>query len=245
MNEIPKIIHQLWKTRQVPLRWQDAVETVQRYHRGWQYRLWTDAEIDEYVATHHPDFHPAFASFQRQIMRVDVFRYILMHDIGGLYCDLDYEFVRRYDYGGTEVVLCLEHDEDYGYDDTQIANFFMASAPGHAYWKDMLDEVKRNPPVTSDWVDVYNATGPGLTTRVFLANRDSYQNVRLTPKPVFSPERIHGRKERSIFRNSGVTYGFHHGWGSWKERLTPSYLRKKAEKIVKRLRRRIRALQQA
>jgi len=31
--------------------------------------------------------------------------------------------------------------------------------------------------------------------------------------------------------NSGITYGFHHGWGSWRDRLSFAYLK---EKVAKR-----------
>jgi mannosyltransferase OCH1-like enzyme len=79
-------------------------------------------------------------------MRVDTFRYVLMQDIGGLYCDLDYEFVRPYDYAGADVVLSLEYDEAYGDDVNQIANYVFASVPGHPLWTDMLASLAANPP---------------------------------------------------------------------------------------------------
>jgi len=80
--QIPRIIHQLWKDEHVPGRWREAVASVMRYHKGWEYRLWTDALVDDYVRTKHPRFYPVFAGMNRHIMRVDVFRYVLMHDIG-------------------------------------------------------------------------------------------------------------------------------------------------------------------
>jgi hypothetical protein len=41
---------------------------------------------------------------------------------------------------------------------------------------------------------------------------------------------VHGRRERKIYVNSGITYGFHHGWGSWRERLSWPYLKQKLAK---------------
>src|SRR2546423_11158032 len=111
--KIPRIIHQLWKTEDVPKRWRAAVDSVKRYHKGWEYRLWTDVLIDDYVRTRHSRFYPVFAGMNRHIMRIDVFRYVLMHDIGGVYCDLHYAFVRPHDYGDAEIVLSLQ---DHGAD---------------------------------------------------------------------------------------------------------------------------------
>jgi mannosyltransferase OCH1-like enzyme len=230
---IPRIVHQLWKVETVPARWRDAVHSVRRYHKGWEYRLWTDELMDRHVRTHHPELQRAFAQFERQIMRVDVFRYVLMHDFGGLYCDLDYEFVRPYDYSGADVVLSLEYDIAYGDDADQIANYFFASAPQHQLWKDVLAAVQFHPPSVADQSDVCVATGPAFLTGVFKAHSERYQNVRLAPKPVFSPRRVHGRRERKFYVNSGITYGFHHGWGSWRDRANAAYLKQRLLKLLR------------
>ena len=66
--QIPRIIHQLWKDEHVPGRWREAVASVMRYHKGWEYRLWTDALVDDYVRTKHPRFYPVFAGMNRHIM---------------------------------------------------------------------------------------------------------------------------------------------------------------------------------
>jgi len=229
--QIPRIIHQLWKDEHVPARWRDAVASVQRYHKGWDYRLWTDALVDDYVRATHPRFYPVFAGMNRHIMRIDVFRYVLMHDIGGLYCDLDYEFVRPYDYDDASVVLSLEYDVAFGDPVDQVANYLIASAPGHPFWRDVLDNLQQHPPHAEQSTDVCLVTGPWYLTGRYFKNRSRYQGVRLTSKPVFSPRRIHGRRERKFYVNSGITHGFHHGWGSWRDRLSLAYLK---EKVTKR-----------
>jgi mannosyltransferase OCH1-like enzyme len=228
--QIPRIVHQLWKDGNVPVRWRDAVASVMRYHKGWEHRLWTDALIDDYVRTKHPRFYPVFAGMNRHIMRVDVFRYVLMHDIGGLYCDLDYEFVRPYDYGEASVVLSLEYDVAFGDPVDQVANYLFASTPGHPFWRDVLDNLQQHPPYAAEPTDVCLATGPWYLSGLFFKNRNRYDGVRLTSKPVFSPRRVHGRHERKFYVNTGVTYGFHHGWGSWRDRMTFAYLRQKLAK---------------
>lgn len=232
---IPKIVHQLWKTEVIPAQWADSVESVKRYHPGWEYRLWTHEMMDDYIRNEHPDLNPVYSGFSRRIMRVDVFRYALMNDIGGLYCDLDYEFLRPYDYADAQIVLSLELDEAYGDPHSGIANFFLASVPKHPLWADLLDEVKSRPPVSESFYDVPIVTGPGLVSRVFFGNQHRYEGVVLTPQPTFSPRRLHGRSERKIYLNSGVTYGFHHGWGSWKERWSWAYIGPKIKSIQTKL----------
>jgi mannosyltransferase OCH1-like enzyme len=227
---IPRVVHQLWKTEDIPARWQDAVASVKRYHKGWEYRLWTDAQVDAYVREHQPRFYPVFAGFDRHIMRVDVFRYILMHDIGGVYCDLDYEFVRPFDYGDADLVLSLEFDEAYGDDMNQVANYVFASAKGHPLWRDVLDGLEQQAPQSLISTDVCMVTGPWYLTGQFYKNRSRYEGVRLTPKPVLSPRRVHGRREQRFYVNSGITHGFHHGWGSWRDRLKWAHVKQKLRK---------------
>ena len=233
--KVPPIIHQTWKSENVPLRWRHLVESVKRHHPGWEYRLWTDAAMNEHVRANHPQLFPVYEAFPKNVMRADVFRYVVMHDLGGLYCDLDYEFLRPYPYGDTQLVLSEEFSSSRpGAADGQIANYVFASAPGHPLWKDMLDDLIRNPPRISTIDDIIPATGPGFLTRIFLANRQKYEGVVVHEKPAFSPPRIRGRNERQILLDSGRTYGLHHAWGSWKERWSGHYLRKKAMRLLGR-----------
>jgi mannosyltransferase OCH1-like enzyme len=226
---IPKIIHQTWKTTDIPPRFQRAVDSVKRYHADWEYRLWTDEDIDNYVREHHADFYPAFVAFPRHIMRVDLIRYLILYDMGGVYCDLDYEFLRPYDYSGYDMIMSLERDLSYGDQCNTISNYIMASCPGHPFWAYVVDDMKQNPPVTHSYTDVLTATGPGYISRHFfeLYPKEQWPGVKLTPRPVFSPYRIHGKHERKLMLNSGITYGFHQGSGTWKERFSLAYLKTK------------------
>jgi mannosyltransferase OCH1-like enzyme len=154
-----------------------------------------------------------------------------MHDIGGLYCDLDYEFVRPYDYGDAQLVFSLEYDVAYGDEVNQVANYVFASVPGHALWRDVLEDLERSPPSPNTvQADVCLVTGPWYLSGVFFKNQGRYDGVRLTPKPTFSPRRVHGRRERKFYVNSGITYGFHYGWGSWRDRLSLGHLKERVEK---------------
>ena len=183
--------------------------------------------MDDHVKRQHPLFYPIYAGFNRHIMRVDVFRYILMHDFGGIYCDLDFEFLRPFDFSKDDVVMTKERDVDYGDAWDGIGNYFFASVKGHQLWKDCLRDLTENTPSTGNYLDVLGATGPDFLWRVFCRNKDGYKGVNLTPRPVFSPHRTHGPNERKYYLNSGVTYGFHIGAGTWKERGSWLYWKRK------------------
>ena len=233
MSGIPKIIHQLWKTDQIPRRWVKAVRSVRRCHPGWEYRLWTDEKMEVHVRDHHPEIYETYMGFDLNIMRADIFRYILMYDFGGMYCDLDYEFVRPFDYENEELVLSLEYDKAYGDGENQLANFVFASVPQHKLWQEILENIRLFPPVISGNLDVCVATGPKLVTRCFYSDENGHPRAKLTHQPVLSPRRVHGPYERKFYINSGVTYGFHHGWGSWRGRWNFGYLKLRLTKILR------------
>ena len=232
-KHIPPLVHQTWKNNEVPKRWQDPVASVKRAHSSWQYKLWTDADIDAYVKEHHPDLYPTFAAYNKPIMRADAIRYVLMYDLGGLYCDMDYEFLRPFDYGNHEVVLSWEFSPDYGDDIAQVANYVFASRPGHPFWRDVIDEMIRGPNLAAEYDQVPGITGPEMLSRVYFNNSENYSGVYITERPVHSPFRIHGVKERKVLMNNGLTIGFHHGTGTWKDRLSAAYWRRKLKKIFK------------
>jgi mannosyltransferase OCH1-like enzyme len=231
---IPRVLHQTSRTAELPKRWRHTIDATRRLHSDWRYELWTDQRMNRYIDERHPRLAPVFHGFERGIMRADVIRYVALHDMGGLYCDTDYEFLRPFAFGEARLVLSMEFDRSYGDASDQVANYVMASAAGHPFWRDVLEELIANPPHTESYDDVCSATGPALLSRVFFANRDQYAGVLVTPRPVLSPYRLRGRNERQLLLNSGVTYGFHHACGSWKERWTPLYLKRKAAKLLGR-----------
>lgn len=201
-------------------------------HPGWQYELWTNKRARNYVSEHHPQLAKTFNNYEREIMRADVIRYVALNDFGGAYTDLDYEFIRPYDYSGADLVVAMEFDRNYGDRDDVVAGFFLASAPGHPFWGDVLQHLIEHPPTTHTYRDVVRATGPRMLSRVFFANQQKYHAVRVEPRPVFSPYRMRGRNEREMLLNSGVTHGIHHAWGSWRERWTPTYFKAKTAKVL-------------
>jgi mannosyltransferase OCH1-like enzyme len=60
MSAIPRILHQTWKTREVPERFRGYVASWRRHHPDWEYRLWTDADNDDFIRTRYPDFLGTF-----------------------------------------------------------------------------------------------------------------------------------------------------------------------------------------
>lgn len=219
---IPKIIHQTWKTSEVPKTWKPFVDKVQSLNSDWEYRLWSDSDNDDFVKEHYPDFYPVFKGFQKNIMRADVIRYLIMDKIGGVYLDLDYEMLSPFDFGDESLVLPKNRSLAFGDNRDALGNCVFASEAGHPFWKDVIKDLSDNPPVVNDYNEVIGATGPQLLTRVFYDNQ--YDDFHLPERLEYHPPTPKNKRAIAQIKSNGVSKGIHHPWGSWREKWKISRL---------------------
>jgi len=152
---IPRIIHQTWKTADVPARWHPWRDSWQRHHPGWRYMFWTDDDNRALVATHYPWALELYDGFPDHINRVDAIRFFLLHRYGGLYVDLDFEALRPIAplLDGAEVLMGVEPEAHFREAPHAamlgitriVCNAFMASVPGHPLWEQCFAQLLRGP----------------------------------------------------------------------------------------------------
>jgi mannosyltransferase OCH1-like enzyme len=235
---IPKLIHQTWKTDDIPKRHQPFVNKIKSLNPEWSYKLWTDRDNDEFVKKEFPELYRGFAGFSRNIMRADVIRYLIMYKIGGVYLDLDYEVLKPFDFENKSIVLPLWLSVKEGDRADILGNFFLASVPGHGFWLDVINDLINNPPIVTDYTRVLEATGPIFMTKIYNSHR--YHDIDVPEKNIYNP--IHhpntigyGKKYIDKIRNNGVSLGIHYTWGSWIERLTLAYFKAKIRTEISRM----------
>ena len=140
---IPKIIHQTWKTKQIPsvydLRW---IDSWKKYNPDWEYKLWTDEDLRNLVKDKYSWFLPIYDTYPHNIFRVDAARYFILHHHGGLYVDLDFECLKSFD-------PLLDNNVVFGYrPDNQdvvryynIPNALMMSVQYHPFWEIVFEKM--------------------------------------------------------------------------------------------------------
>jgi len=232
---IPKLIHQTAKTAEVPEKWRPYQKTVQELHPDWTYKLWTDEDNLAFVTKEFPDFLDTYLKLPKNIMRADVIRYLLLYRLGGLYMDMDYEMLKPFDLNEHECMLCWESNGEFGPGNDKLAKAIMASAPGHPFFKLVIDELKAHPPLADD-ADVEASTGPALITRLFREKAQSSDwKIFTPPHGVFIPFIPQNRRQYDALVAKGVAYGIHYCTGTWREYSFPRRMRARMGKGLRRV----------
>lgn len=163
--QIPRIIHQTWKTTDIPAMFSPQwAASWRELNPGWEYRFWTDAEIDCFVRESFPEFYPVFQTYDVNIKRVDAFRYLVLKKLGGVYADLDSMCLKPLEelLRGHYLLLGSQQAGDWMLSDGDVCNAIMASVPEHPFWEGITVDLARHASR-----DVLQATGPNfLTDRV-------------------------------------------------------------------------------
>lgn len=222
---IPKIIHQTWKSNKIPWKWKSFVEKVKLMNPDWKYKLWTDDENNTFVYNEFPHFYKTFVGLPQNIMRADVIRYLILSKIGGVYLDLDYEVLQPFEFKKFSLVLPMNRSKKSGDEFDSLGNCIMASAPGHQFWIDVIKDIQENPPNTANYTAVVKATGPLFLSRIYYAG--NYSDCWTPERILYHPDTPKNGQDYKNILNSNSSLGIHHGWGSWKDRFSFVYLKRK------------------
>jgi hypothetical protein len=89
---IPKVIHQTFRSwDQMPEALVANVEKIRRDHPAWEYRFYSDADCLDFIASEYSSEVLRLYQSIRPVYgaaRADLFRYLLMLKVGGVYLDI-------------------------------------------------------------------------------------------------------------------------------------------------------------
>ncbi len=161
---IPKIIHQTWKTTQIPDNWKEAVESCKHTHNDYKYMLWTDAKMEEFIKKEYPSYYDLYMSYKFNIQRCDVFRYFVLYKYGGIYIDMDIVCKKKLDsYLQYNIVLTQSSNVS-----TFTNSFFMVE-PNNKFIKFCIDNLihhHRSLWFLGKHIHIMSSTGPFYLTKM-------------------------------------------------------------------------------
>ena len=216
---IPKIIHQTWRDENIPGP-REWPESWRRHNPDWEYRLWTDADLQALVHDHYPDLTELFHAYPNPVQRADMGRYLILHRHGGVYADIDTECLAPLDAlaSETRVVLAEEpvehryHTHPLGMD-RMFFNGILASPQGHSFWPHMTAMLVR---CAEARAFVLESTGPLALTGAVESFPDP-GGLALNSCHIFNPltERGTESSARRYGPYSDLHFANHYWGGSW------------------------------
>lgn len=229
---IPKIIHQIWLSSEIPENLKHLSASFSRIMPDWEHRIWDDALSLELVETKFPEFRAAFLSLESPVAKVDLLRYMVLFEHGGLYADMDCECKRRLDFitEQDELILCREVDTQsirvmnmYPSDISPVfCQWTFLSRPRHPALRIVLEYIDRN--LTVDRGDhpilrFVKRTGPHAFTagiQEYMQQGGAFSTVPSSFFGCFDTRNTFQLMKTTAFPELGrKVYIRHHFAGSW------------------------------
>ena len=196
---IPRLIHQTYKSRDVPEAARRMMSTWTERNPTWRARFYDDAACVAFVRSEFPEYYDAYVSLPKDVERSDFFRYLVLLRHGGVYADVDTESVAPLDaFLRPNDALVVGWEGEFDTDEMaysrhfvrrrQVLNWAFAAAPGHPALREVCDEIKKNARrvfTNNTNRDTLERTGPGAFTdavlRHFWRHSAARRAMRATP----------------------------------------------------------------
>lgn len=237
---IPRLIHQTFKTKDVPSRVKPLLQSWSTANPGHETRFYDNQACLQFVEREFPEYLQAYKLLPKDVERSDFFRYMVILRLGGVYADVDTECRQPIDQliRPTDT-LVAGWEAAWDSDDIafqrhfvrrrQVLNWVFAAAPGHPVLREVCERINHHSLSTfSNFTnrDTLERTGPGVWTDVVLryafqktqaseSNRQDPWGVRILPRVAFGthpsdPEGFPGWEKRVLVA--------HQFLGTWKQR---------------------------
>ena len=196
-DSIPKIIHQTApgdRSKWNPI-WEPCQESWITKFPDYEYKLWTDEDLEEFIRTKYEWFYPTYMGYEQHIKRIDSARYFILYEYGGIYADMDYECLENFESELPRGKLALAESKLVGnsWYDEEYQNALMACPAHHPCWNYVFQKLEQHKDVKS----VLWATGP----------------VAITKALEECPELVHGLSYDEF--THGDVWAKHYGTQEW------------------------------
>lgn len=87
------IVHQVFGLLgdEMPQLFVDCKERIKKWCKknNYEYKFWNKSDCDNLIKTKYPKYQNLYDNVKYPIMKVDIIRWIILHNDGGIYMDLD------------------------------------------------------------------------------------------------------------------------------------------------------------
>lgn len=188
---IPKIIHQTFKTKDLPIELQDIVLRIKESCPTFEHRLYDDEDIINFIKENYDEetlelynkINPKLG-----MVKADFFRYLLIYKVGGVYFDIksypkrdlsdwveNFSFITAHWCDG-------HHSDTLNYKFGEFQNWHLMCEAGHPIMASVISRMKENvrnyvhrPHEIDVKTDILEVTGPLCYSRAILETKDQYK----------------------------------------------------------------------
>jgi inositol phosphorylceramide mannosyltransferase catalytic subunit len=206
---LPKRIHQIWLGSPLPEQYKQWTESWQKFNPGWEYKLWTDDNVDE-VEIERRDL---FNSITHLGQKSDFLRYHILNQYGGLYVDTDFECLKSFD---DLTYLNFFTGRSHSKEVMELFIGLIASTPNHPILRKVLFNM--NTIKSGNWKDIFNTTGTYFFTKMFFESVVSYsRGIVIFPPEYFYPFPNHNHEKETNPKRfiQDCSYAIHYWEVSW------------------------------
>ena len=211
VRAMPKKIHQVWMGGELPRRYRRFAETWKEFNPDWEYRLWTDKDVNDVDIPRRELFDSIPKTKLYQGQRSDFLRYHILKQYGGLYVDTDFECLKSFD-----TLSFAEFLIGVGYPAApELYIGLIGCVPEHPIISQVvadMDKVRSN-----NWRDIFNTTGTYFFTSTFFKVVAEYmKGIVVLPPPYFYPfpnKERHRKNARAYIKD--CSYAIHYWAVSW------------------------------
>ena len=159
---IPKTIYRSWKTQNFHPKIAKQIRKMLDINPEYEQIIYNDEQIQDYVRSHYgKEISSAFDKLNIMTARVDLWRYLILYEKGGIYLDIDSTI-------NTKISSFLNDDDDSLITVERNPELFVQWAlffqRNHPILERVIENVLANISKNKHPNDIISTTGPGVFT---------------------------------------------------------------------------------
>jgi len=168
---IPKIIHQTFKTADLPFLTRWHISRLKKRNADYAYEFYDDSRIEQFLlAEYGQEVYRLYKKINIGAAKADFFRYAVLYKMGGIYVDIDSgingslnSFIKPDDVA----IITLEGDPIF------YAQWALIYSAGHPFLKKTMEMMMENIRMNKYPHDVHQMTGPSVYTAAIKASLEN------------------------------------------------------------------------
>ena len=226
-NYIPKIIHQTYSSLDnLRSDYKKYSDGIKKLHFDYKYYFWSDEDMYNFVKIEYPHLYQNYMSLPKKIYQIDIFKYLIIHNKGGIFIDMDYEFYKSLSpyIENKHVFMPVSHEKGslncnskqgkLNINSNLHPSSLLGSIKNYPLWIDLVEQILKDQDYNNNNGDAIFVTGPHILSKFLYENRNKYDSLN---------EKNNYNVSNEKYKNTDKQVGIHHCTGTWRNSIGDCY----------------------